>query len=375
MKFIDLERQQQKIRVKILTRIEQVLSHGQYVMGPEVGEFEARLTSFSESPFALTCSNGTDALMLALMALGVKPGDAVLCPSFTFVASAEVIPSMGATPVFVDVDPLTYNIDVSSMEAGIQQATKIGLTPKGVIVVDLFGLPADYDQIFDLAKKYDLWVLSDAAQSFGSEYKGRKAGSIADISTTSFFPAKPLGGYGDGGAIFCRDECIKEKIESLRSHGMGLDRYINVRVGMNGRLDTIQAAILLEKLEIFQSELWTRSQISKFYSERLNDFVQVPCEPSGYKSAWAQYTLKLPKHVNRDKFQEKLKNLGVPSMVYYPIPVHMQLAYNKFPRATHSLEVSECLSSSVISLPFHPYLTIEEQEHVVEAVKKGLNSA
>lgn len=373
--FIDLQRQQQKIREKVLARVEQVLSHGQYIMGPEVAELEAKLQSFSGAPFALSCSNGTDALMLALMALEVKPGDAVLCPSFTFVASAEVIPSMGATPVFVDVDPLTFNISIESMQAGIMMAHKLGLTPRGVIVVDLFGLPADYDRISEIAQKYDLWVLSDAAQSFGSEYKGRRAGSISGISTTSFFPAKPLGGYGDGGAVFCHDKSLKEKIESLRSHGMGEDRYINVRVGMNGRLDTIQAAVLLEKLAVFESELSARSQISRFYSEHLGSYVQVPHEPIGYKSAWAQYTIRLPDGVNRDQLQEKLKGLGVPSVVYYPIPLHKQLAYHKFPRANSSLEVSESLSSSVLSLPFHPYLSLKEQEHVVDAVKQVLKSA
>jgi dTDP-4-amino-4,6-dideoxygalactose transaminase len=310
--------------------------------------------------------------MLALMALDVKPGDAILCPSFTFAATAEVIPSMGAVPVFVDIDPATFNIDPDSIKEGIVAARNLGLTPKGIIAVDLYGLPADYDSIGSIASENNMWVIADSAQSFGAKYKGKRTGSIADITTTSFFPAKPLGGYGDGGAVFCRSDEVFSVLRSLRVHGMGSDRYDIVRIGMNGRLDSIQAAVLLEKLDIFEEEAGLRQEIADFYSEHLCDFVEVPTVPSGYQSIWALYTVKIPQNIDRSLLKSTLEKLGVPTMVYYPIPLHRQVAYKSYPRARGILKNSDSLSSRVLSLPMHPYLTRAEQLAVVNALKSEL---
>lgn len=371
--FIDLEAQQKLIRTKIDAAIAKVLDHGIYIMGPEVAEFEQQLSDFCGVKHAISCSNGTDALALALRAKQVKPGDAVFVPSFTFAASAEVVAWMGAQPVFIDSLPDTYNMDPKSLEMGIEVAKKQGLRPVGIMPVDLFGEPADYDSIQAIADTYKLWVLADAAQGFGGEYKGRKVGNIGDIATTSFFPAKPLGCYGDGGAVFTNDDEIAGIIKSLRVHGKGSDKYDNVRIGMNGRLDTIQAAILKEKLAIFPEELKARQRTAEIYNESLKDLVQVPVITDLTRSAWAQYTIRLPKTLDRAKLMENLKEAGVPSVVYYVKPLHMQTAYAHYPSATGgALSVCEALSEEVMSLPMSGYVSEDDARYVVDIARKHL---
>ncbi|MBI1954488.1 MAG: DegT/DnrJ/EryC1/StrS aminotransferase family protein [Proteobacteria bacterium] len=355
--FIDLKSQLERIRPEIDLAIKRVLDHGMFIMGPEVYELEKQLAAFCGVKHAITCANGTDALGLGLMAKNVGLGDAVFVPSFTFAATAEVVAWMGATPVFIDSLEDTYNIDPKNLEQGIQRAKKIGLRPVGIIPVDLFGQPADYDAIQEIADNYNLWVIADGAQSFGASYKGRKVGNIGDIATTSFFPAKPLGCYGDGGAIFTNDDELASIIKSLRVHGQGSDKYDNVRIGMNGRLDTIQAAILIEKLKIFPDELITRQKTVDSYNEALKDIVSIPRLIEGATSAWAQYTVCLPEHINRSNLTASLKEVGIPTMVYYVKPLHLQTAYNHYPTATGSaLPVCESLSERVLSLPMSGYV-------------------
>jgi len=373
MQFIDLKAQQAHIRSQIDVAIKRVLDHGIYIMGPEVYEFEKQLAQFCGVKHAITCANGTDALGLGLMAKNVKPGDAIFVPSFTFAATAEVVSWMGATPIFIDSLEDTYNMDPKSLQQGIQTAKKLGLNPVGIIPVDLFGLPADYDAIQEIADEHNLWVIADGAQSFGATYKNRKVGNIGDIATTSFFPAKPLGCYGDGGAIFTNDDDLAAIIKSLRVHGQGSDKYDNVRIGMNGRLDTIQAAILIEKLKIFPDELIARQRTADAYSQNLKNVVQVPLVVKNASSAWAQYTIKLPKHIDRNKLMQDLKEFGVPTMVYYVKPLHLQTAYNYYPTATGGeLPVCEMLANEVLSLPMSGYVKDIEINQIVSAVKNGL---
>lgn len=368
--FIDLAAQQRRIKPKLDAAIARVLAHGGYIMGKEVGELESQLSAFCGAKYTLSCSNGTDALTLVLLAKNVGPGDAVFCPSFTFAATAEVVALRGATPVFVDILPDTFNMDPASLEQAIAKAKKDGLKPCGIIPVDLFGQPADYDAINKIAKTNNLWVMADAAQGFGGEYNGRKVGSLADVTTTSFFPAKPLGCYGDGGAVFTDDKELFDIMASLRVHGKGTDKYDNVRVGLNARLDTMQAAILIEKLAIFGDEITERQRVANRYNAGLKDVLATPAVPANMLSAWAQYTLVASSEAARTTLQAKLKEAGIPTNIYYPRPLHQQTAYASYPTATGGkLPVCEDLALRVFSLPMHPYLENETIDYIVENVR------
>lgn len=367
IEFIDLKVQQKKIRSKIDASIQGILDHGIYIMGPEVAKFEKDMSLFCDVKHAISCANGTDALGLGLMAMDVGSGDAVFVPSFTFAATAEVVSWVGATPVFIDSLPDTFNMDPASLEQGIDRAKKLGLKPSCIIPVDLFGQPADYDTIEAIAQKHNLWIMADGAQSFGAFSKGRRVGNIGHIATTSFFPAKPLGCYGDGGAIFTNDDEVATKIKSLRVHGQGSDKYDNVRIGMNGRLDTIQAAILIEKLKIFEEEIVARQKVADYYSTNLTKLVQKPVVLQGTTSVWAQYTVVLPESADRSKIMAVLKDKGIPTFVYYIKPLHLQSAYKHYPCASESgLPVCERLAGQVLSLPMHPYLEEETQKYIID---------
>jgi dTDP-4-amino-4,6-dideoxygalactose transaminase len=371
--FIDLKRQQARIRESIDSAIAGVLAHGSYIMGPEVRQLEAELAQFCGARHALSCSNGTDALVLVLMALGVNAGDAVFCPSFTFAATAEVVAWFGATPVFVDIHEDSFNMDARSLEAGVQSAKVMGLRPAGVISVDLFGLPADYDSIEPLCAAHRLWLLSDAAQSFGASYKTRRIGTIGRATTTSFFPSKPLSCYGDGGAVFTDDDALLETLVSLRVHGQGADKYDNVNIGMNGRMDTLQAAILLEKLRIFPEEIEMRTAVAGRYADLLADTVTVPRAPADCTSVWSIYSIRVPP-ARRAALAEALKAQGVPTGIYYPKPLHRQTAYRNYPVAGNGLPTSERLADDVLSLPMHPYLDRNAQNRIAEAVKYAVTA-
>jgi dTDP-4-amino-4,6-dideoxygalactose transaminase len=366
MEFINLKAQQDLIRDKIDARIKKVLDHGQYIMGPEVFELEEKLSEFCGAKHVITCANGTDALVITLMAKGFGKKDAVFVPAFTFAATAEAVVLAGATPVFIDVKRDTFNLCSESLKVGIANAKSKGLKPVAVMPVGLFGQPADFDSIEEVAKNESMFILDDAAQSFGSAYKGRKTGTLADATATSFFPAKPLGCYGDGGAIFTHDDDLAWKIRSIRSHGMGRDKYENLRLGTNSRLDTIQAAILLEKLKIFPGELEKRSKVATLFTSGLRKNYQVP-DTLGVKSSWAQYTIRVK---NRDWIQRSLGRAGVPTAIYYPKPVNQQNAFNKFHSASSGTNNSEILAQCVLSLPMHPYLSKVDQLKIIE----GLNS-
>ena len=369
--FIDLAAQRRRLGSAVDAAIARVLEHGQYIMGPEVRLLEADLAQFCGAKHVISCSNGTDALALVLRAQEIKPGDAVLCPSFTFAATAEVVAWFGATPVFVDVWEDTFNLDSASLEAGIAKAKELGLKPVGVIPVDLFGQPADYDAILPICEANNLWVLSDAAQSFGATYKDRKVGTIGLATSTSFFPAKPLGCYGDGGAVFTdNDECAAA-LRSLRVHGQGSDKYNNVRIGINGRLDTIQAAVLIEKLKIFPDEIEARNVVARRYNEALGDVSVVPGVLDGCVSTWAQYTLRIAGN-RRAEVGSALKAEGIPTAIYYPVPLHQQTAYRRFPTAGNGLPVSDALAHEVISLPMHPYLEASLQDQIIEATQRAI---
>jgi dTDP-4-amino-4,6-dideoxygalactose transaminase len=369
--FIDLAAQRRRIGSRMDEAILRVVNHGGYIMGPEVKQFEADLSAFCGAKHVISCANGTDALALVLMAKSVKPGQAILCPSFTFAATAEVVAWLGAVPIFVDCLPETFNMDPASLEFGINTARQLGLKPVGVIPVDLFGQPADYDAIEAICAREDLWILCDAAQSFGASYRGRKLGTIGAATSTSFFPAKPLGCYGDGGAVFTNDDELATIMRSLRVHGQGSDKYDNVRIGMNGRLDTMQAAVLIEKLKIFPDEIAARDRVAKRYNEMLGDVVAVPVVAEGNTSVWAQYTMRVP---NRDALAAALKAKGVPTAIYYPKPLHQQTAYSKFPCAGNGVPVSERLAGEVLSLPMHPYLEEAVQDRIIAAVREALGA-
>jgi dTDP-4-amino-4,6-dideoxygalactose transaminase len=337
-------------------------------MGPQVRELEKQLAAFCGAKHSLSCANGTDALQLALMALGIKAGDAVFVPSFTFAATAEVVPFLNATPVFVDCLPDTFNMDPESLKRAITHAKSIGLKPACVIPVDLFGLPADYDALIAIAHESGMKVISDSAQGFGGVYKGRVTGSIGDIATTSFFPAKPLGCYGDGGALFTDDDELAALIDSFRVHGKGSHKYYNERIGMNSRLDTLQAAILIEKLAVYGDEIEKRQAVATRYNAGLSNRFETPYIPDGLKSIWAQYTLKTASGAEREALQQRAKAAGVPTVIYYPVPLHKQNAYKDFPSDPAGLPVSDDLASRVISLPMHPYLEAGVQEKIIAAV-------
>jgi len=358
MQFIDLKTQYSRIENDVKSSINRVLEHGQYIMGPEVFELEKELATYVGVNHCITCSSGTDALLMSLMALGVGPGDAVFTTPFTFVATAEVISLVGATPVFVDIDSKTYNIDPQKLAIEVKRISEEGnLIPKAIIPVDLFGLPADYHSIQTIANKYNLYVIEDAAQGFGGSINGKKSGSFGDVAATSFFPAKPLGGYGDGGAVFTNSNKLAEKLESIRVHGKGENKYDNIRIGLNGRLDTIQAAILLHKLKIFPGELEKRKSAATFYSEKLREKFTTPFIPDGYNSAWAQYSILADSSELRSECQQRLKDEEIPSAVYYSIPLHLQTAYNYLNYKLGDFTVSEEISNRIFSLPMHPYLT------------------
>ena len=372
--FIDIGAQRRRLGQSIDEAVARVLTHCQFINGPEVTELEALLAEFCGAKHVVSCASGTDALVMALMAKGVGPGDAVLCPSFTFCATGESVALVGATPVFVDVDEATFNMDVASLERGIATAKKHGLKPKAVIPVDLFGQSADHEAIAKLAAAEGLFVLDDAAQGFGASYKGRRLGTFGHVTATSFFPAKPLGCFGDGGAIFTDDAELAATLRSIRVHGQGSDKYDNVRLGVTGRLDTMQAAILIEKLKIFEDEIAARNKVAGRYARGLGNVVAVPHVASACTSVWAQYTIRLPEGTNRDGFAAALKAQGIPTAIYYPKSMHQQTAYRDFPVAQGGLPVSERLSSDVISLPMHAYLDEPTQARVIQAVRGALSS-
>jgi dTDP-4-amino-4,6-dideoxygalactose transaminase len=364
--FIDLQAQRRRLGAPLDAAIRAAVEGGQWILGPQVAQLERDLAAFAGVKHAVACANGTDALLLVLRAWGIGPGDAVFVPAFTFAASGEVVVLAGATPVFVDVLPDSFNMDPASLEAAIALVKREGkLIPKVVMPVDLFGQPADYRALTPIAAREGLKLFCDTAQGFGGVLDGKRAGAIGDAAATSFFPAKPLGCYGDGGACFTNDDTLKDVLLSLRMHGQGADRYEHVRIGLNSRLDTIQAAILIEKLKIFGEEIEMRNRIARRYTEafRKSNRLVVPHMIEGAVSSWAQYTLQVE---DRAKFQDDLKGKGVPTAVYYPIPLSRQKAYGHFPSAP--TPVSEALSQKVVSLPMHPYLDEETQDRIIAAV-------
>lgn len=377
--FIDLQAQRHRLGAELNAAIIKAVEAGQYIMGPEVKAFEVELAKFGNAKHVLSCANGTDALQLALMAWGIGPGDAVFCPSFTFAATAEVAPLLGANPVFVDILPDSYNLDPAHLDASIEAVKQAGeLTPKAVIAVDLFGQPADYPAIAKVAKKHGVKLIADSAQGFGCTLNGEHPLKWADVATTSFFPAKPLGCYGDGGAVITNDDKLAELIDSLRVHGKATKsdianrgfehdpKYLNMRIGLNSRLDTIQAAILLQKLAIFADEIEARNRVAKRYVEQLQHVVGAPAVIEGGVSTWAQFTIET---ANRDGLASHLRDLGVPTAVYYPIPLHKQSAYEHYPRGPGGLPVTEAKAKVVLSLPMHPYLAPTAQDSINAAIR------
>jgi len=375
MQFIDLGAQRAKIRDRLQAAMERVVESGRYILGPEVAEFEQKLAAYVGVKHVVACANGTDALLLPLYASGIGPGDAVFVPSFTFAATAEVVALAKAEPVFVDVDPLTYNIDIASLEAAIAMVKKEGrLTPRAIIPVDLFGLSADYDALMAIARREKLLVIEDAAQSMGGSAEGTMCGAFGDVAGTSFYPAKPLGCYGDGGAMFTNDGALAEKLRSFAFHGKGETQYDNVHVGINSRLDTLQAAILIEKLAILEEEREARQKVAGRYAEGLGDVVKASRNLGHGRSAWAQYAIETPK---RDGLKAHLQEKGIPSVIYYVKPLHAQVAYQHYPRTPTGLKVSEELPNRILCLPMHPYLSEADQDRIIETIRNyvGSNSA
>lgn len=367
MEFIDLKAQYRSLKDEIDKNIHHVLDNNQYMMGSFVKELEKKLAQYVGVKYCISCANGTDALQLALMVWGVGKGDAVFVPDFTFFSTAEVVSILGATPIFIDVDKKTFNMDPNGLKEAISKVLiETDLKPKVIIPVDLFGQPANYEEIRKIAQEYDLHILEDGAQGFGGSIDGKMACSFGDISTTSFFPAKPLGCYGDGGAIFTDNDDYYQILQSLRIHGKGLFKYDNVRIGMNSRLDEIQAGILLPKLKAFiEYELGNRNKVASIYSERLKNFANVPFVPNNYISSWAQYTVLLNSKEERDYVQERLNAKGIPTMVYYPKPLHMQTVYQDYSFLLEDLKESENVCQICLSLPMHPYLTDVMQEEII----------
>ena len=376
--FIDLQAQRARLGQPLEDAILKVVRSGAYIMGPEIGQLERELGMFGQAPFVLTCGSGTEALQLPLMAWGIGPGDAVFCPSFTFAATAEVMPLVGASPVFVDIRPDTFNMDPVKLDAAIAAVKAQGkLTPKAVIAVDLFGQPADYPAIAAVARKHGLKLIADSAQGFGCTLHGHHPIHWADVTTTSFFPAKPLGCYGDGGAILSKDEGFHDLLVSLRVHGQAVKsdtvgktfdhdpKYLNMRIGMNSRMDTIQAAVLLQKMTIFADEIAARNRVAERYATGLSDVVTVPKVIDGGVSVWAQYTIET---ADRDGLVAHMKEAQIPTAVYYPIPIHKQGVYSGYP-APGGLPVTEAKALSVMSLPMHPYLTPDHQDQVIAAIR------
>ena len=372
--FIDVVAQRRRLGRAIDDAVARVLTHCQFIQGPEVRALEAELAAFCGARHAIACSSGTDALFLVLMAWEIGPGDAVICPAFTFCATAEVVALRGATPVMADVDAETFNLDPASLERAVATAKKLGLKPRAIIPVDLFGLPADHDGIAAVAAAHDLLVLDDAAQSFGATYRGRKLGALAPATATSFFPAKPLGCYGDGGAIMTDDDDLASRLKSLRVHGEGTDKYDAARIGITGRLDTIQAAVLLEKLRIFPDEIVARNAAAQRYASGLEGVAKLPRVGNESTSVWAQYTIRLAPG-RRDALAASLKEEGIPTAIYYAKPLHRQAAYRAFPVVDGGVPVSERLAEEVISLPMHAYLEEPVQDRIVAAVRRALKGA
>jgi len=383
--FLDLKAQYKILESDIQAAINGVLEHGKFILGPEVAELEKQLAEFANVQYAITCSSGTDALLMPLMALNISPGDIVFTTPFTFIATAEVISLLGAVPVFVDIDPETFNIDVTKLKLAVE-AVKTRDThiyplphnipaaaiPKAVIPVDLFGLPADFDPIMEIAGEENLFVLEDAAQGFGGIYRGRKAGGLGHAGATSFFPAKPLGCYGDGGAIFTNDEVLVEKLLSIRVHGQGTDKYNNVRTGLNARLDTLQAAILLQKLKIFPQELAARQEVSQNYTKALAGLqpeITTPGVPSGYRSSWAQYSLLAN---NRERIMDELNKEGIPTAIYYPVPLHLQAAFSNLQYESGNFPIAESVSKRIFSLPMHPYLEHDLVGRIAAIIRQAI---
>jgi dTDP-4-amino-4,6-dideoxygalactose transaminase len=369
--FIDVAAQRRRLGSRIDEAIGRVLGHCQFIMGPEVRALEADLAAFCGARHAVTCASGTDALLLVLMAKGIGAGDAVICPAFTFTATAEVVALVGATPVFADVSETSFNLDPESCARAIDTARQSGLAPKAIIPVDMFGQPADHRAIAALAAAENLFVLDDAAQSFGAMYQNRCVGTLAPATATSFFPAKPLGCYGDGGAVFTDDDELATVMRSIRVHGEGNNRYESARIGINGRFDTIQAAVLIEKLKIFPDEIAARAVAARRYSEHLADVARVPRLDQGSTSVWAQYTIRLTRGA-REGFAAALKAQGIPTAVYYPIPLNRQNAYRHFPVAAGGVPVAEALAEEVISLPMHAYLDEATQDRIIAVSRRAL---
>jgi dTDP-4-amino-4,6-dideoxygalactose transaminase len=369
--FIDVAAQRRRLGRSVDDAIARVLGHCQFILGPEVRTLEAELAAFCGVRCAVSCASGTDALIMVLMALGIGPGDAVICPSFTFTATAEAVVLVGATPVFADVEEASFNLDPVSLQRACAKARELGLRPKAVIPVDLFGQPADYGRITPIAEAENLFVLDDAAQAFGATYHNRRLGAVAPATATSFFPAKPLGCYGDGGAVLTDDEDLAQVMRSVRVHGEGRDKYDCVRIGLNGRLDTIQAAVLIEKLKIFPDEIAARERVARRYASGLADVATVPEVAPGSTSVWAQYTIRLAPG-RRDAFAATLKAQGIPTAIYYPIPLHRQEPYRAFPIAEGGAPVSERLADEVISLPMHAYLDEATQDRIIATARRAL---
>jgi dTDP-4-amino-4,6-dideoxygalactose transaminase len=372
--FIDLAQQQALIRPQLDAALTAVLDHGQYIMGPEVHQLEADLAAFCGAKHAISCSSGTDALMLALMAMDLKPGQGVIVPSFTFAASAEVMPCLGAIPVFAEIDPVTFNLDADRLGDAKSAAEAKGINVVGIISVGLFGQPADYDAITAFADSHGLWLIDDAAQSFGASWQGKVVGHLGAITATSFFPAKPLGCYGDGGAIFTDRDDFAEIMTSARIHGMGRVRYTHDRIGMTARLDSMQAAVLIEKLRLFAGELTARQGVADRYAEGLKDVVTVPQLAAGATSSWAQYVITLPQGANRQTIQERLNQHGVPTAIYYPMGMHQQTPYAHYPVAEGGLPITEDLCHRVLALPMHPYFETDTQSYIIEKVIEAVSS-
>lgn len=372
--FIDLRAQLQYIGKAMDDAILAAVHEGNYILGPQVKQFETELATFCGAKHAIGCANGTDAIALCLMALQLRPGDAVICPSFTFASTAEVVAWLGASPVFADIDEATYNLDPKGLEAALATAKQQGLKPRALIAVDLFGQAADYDPIEAFCKANDLVLISDSAQGFGANYKGRITGAIGDFATTSFFPAKPLGCYGDGGAILTDNDDYVSVLRSLHVHGKGTDKYDNIRIGVNSRLDTVQAAVLLQKIAIYAEEIEKRQVVASRYAAGLSDVAITPKVMENCVSTWAQYTIRVPAS-QRAAFMDGMKARGVPTAIYYPKPLHQQTAYKRFPVAGNGLPVSERVSLEVVALPMHPYLDEATQNYIIEAARDVLRSA
>jgi dTDP-4-amino-4,6-dideoxygalactose transaminase len=371
--FIDVAAQRRRLGRAIDDAVARVLAHCQFIQGPEVHVLEAELAAFCGARHAISCASGTDALLLVLVAWQVGPGDAVICPSFTYHATAEMVALLGATPIVADVLPDTFNLDPASCERGVIAAKGLGLKPRAIIPVDLFGLPADHDAIAAIAAKYGLLVLDDAAQAFGANYRGKRLGTLATATATSFFPAKPLGCYGDGGAVFTDDDALAARVKSIRLHGEGIDRSEAARIGITGRLDTIQAAVLIEKLKIFPDEIEVRNAVASRYSAALANVAIVPRIANQSTSVWAQYTIRL-KRGQRDGVVAKLKRDGIPTAIYYTRPLHRQPAYRHFPLADGGAPVSDRLADEVLSLPMHAYLEPAVQDRIIGSLQRALAS-